>query len=51
MTYEKIRERYLKNYITDAQLRRFVDLGIITQEQYDTLWGDKYRENEAAVNG
>ena len=51
MTYEKIRERYMKNYITDAQLQRFVDLGIITQEQYDTLWSDKYRENEAAVNG
>ena len=51
MSYEKIRERYLKNYITDAQLQRFVDLGIITQEQYDALWGDKYRENEAAVNG
>lgn len=51
MTYEKIRERYLKNYITDVQLQRFVDLSIITQGQYDALWGNKYGENEAAING
>lgn len=42
MTYEKIRERYMKNYITDAQLARFVDLGIITQAQYDVLWTEKH---------
>ena len=45
MTYEKIRERYLKNYLTDAQLQRFVDLDIITQEQYDALWTEKHGEN------
>ena len=45
MTYEKIRERYMRNYITDAQLQRFVDLGIITQEQYDALWTEKHGEN------
>ena len=41
MTYEKIHERYLKNYITDAQLQRFVDLGIITQEQCTALQSEK----------
>ena len=41
MAYEKIHERYLKNYITDAQLQRFVDLGIITQEQHDALQSER----------
>ena len=38
MTFERIKERYLKNYITDSQLGRFKDLGIITAEQYDELY-------------
>ena len=42
MTYERIKERYLKNYITDAQLIRFKDLGVITQEQYDELYALKH---------
>ena len=42
MTYERIKERYLKNYITDAQLIRFRDLGVITQEQYDELYALKH---------
>ena len=37
MTYERIKERYLKNYITDAQLERFKALGIITEAQYTEL--------------
>ena len=42
MSYEKIKERYLKNYITDAQLGRFKALGVITQEQYDELYALKH---------
>jgi uncharacterized XkdX family phage protein len=42
MTYEKIRERYLKGYIRDDQLDRFVTLGVITQEQADALKLEKY---------
>ena len=38
MTYERIKERYLKNYITDAQLERFKALGIITEAQYTELF-------------
>ena len=45
MTYERIKERYLKNYITDAQLERFKALGIITQEQYDELYEIKHPTN------
>ena len=42
MIFERIKERYLKNYITDAQLIRFRDLGVITQEQYDELYEMKH---------
>lgn len=42
MSYEKIKERYLKNYITDSQLERFKSLGIITQEQYNELYEIKH---------
>lgn len=41
MSYEKIRERYMKNYIRDDQLDRFVSLGVITQEQADELKKEK----------
>ena len=42
MTYERIKERYLKNYITDAQLERFKALGIITEDQYTELYEMKH---------
>ena len=42
MTYEIIKERYLKNYIRDDQLLRFKDLGIITYEQYAELYEIKH---------
>ena len=51
MTYERIKDRYLKNYITDAQLIRFRDLGVITQEQYDELYALKHPvETETAAD-
>lgn len=46
MTYKKIKERYIKNYITDAQLERFKVLGIITQEQYDELYTLKHPDEQ-----
>ena len=52
MTYERIKERYLKNYITDSQLGRFKVLGVITQEQYDELYALKHPvEPETAAEG
>ena len=42
MTYERIKERYLKNYITDSQLERFKSLGVITEEQYAELYEMKH---------
>ena len=51
MTYERIKERYIKNYITDAQLERFKALGVITQEQYDELYEMKHPvETETAAD-
>lgn len=35
--YEKIKERYLKRYIRDDQLARYVELGVITQEQAEEI--------------
>ena len=49
MTYERIKERYLKNYITDSQLGRFKDLGVITAEQYDELHEMKYPTETVVV--
>ena len=50
MTYESIKERYLKNYIRDDQLLRFKDLGIITYEQYTELYAMKHPDEESTSN-
>ena len=44
MTYERIKERYMKNYITDSQLERFKALSVITEEQYPELYKMKHPE-------
>lgn len=43
--YEKIKERYLRYYITDAQLERYVMLGVITQEQADSIKAERDNKN------
>ena len=48
MNIKIIKERYLKNYITDSQLGRFKALGVITQEQYDELYALKHPSETAA---
>ena len=40
--YEKIKERYDKGYIRIDQLRRYVELGVITPEQYKEICGKDY---------
>lgn len=53
MTYERIKERYLKNYITDSQLERFKALGVITEAQYTELYALKHpveTETETAAD-
>ena len=52
MTYERIKERYIKNYIRDDQLVRFRDMGIITEEQYVELYALKHpAQPETAADG
>lgn len=34
---EKLKERYLKHYIRDDQLDRYVALGVITQKQAEEI--------------
>lgn len=45
--YKKIKSRYDKSYIRIDQLKRYVELGIITQEQYETICGKEYVADEA----
>lgn len=42
---EKIKERYLKNYVRDDQLDRYVELKVITTEQAAEI-----RAAKAALN-
>ena len=49
MTFERIKERYMKNYITDSQLVRFNSLGIITEEQYKELYALKHPAETVVV--
>lgn len=44
----KIMERYMKNYVTDAQLAKYLALGVITQDEYDYIYATKHPaiENE-----
>lgn len=37
---EKIRERYQKGYVTDAQLLRYYELSVITIEEYKAILGE-----------
>ena len=42
--YERICDRYSKGYITIAQLKRYVKLGVVTEEQFKELTGEEYAE-------
>ena len=35
--YEKIKDRYARYYVTDAQLDRYVTLGVITAQQAEEI--------------
>ena len=40
--YKKIKSRYDKGYIRIDQLKRYVELGVITSKQYETICGKEY---------
>lgn len=37
--YNKIKSRYDKGYIRIDQLKRYVELGVITQDEFDAITG------------
>ena len=39
--FEKLKERYLKHYIREDQLARYVALGVITEEQAEMIKMEK----------
>ena len=41
---EKIKERYLIGYVTDEQLLRYKELGVLTQAEYDEIYALKHGE-------
>lgn len=41
---EKIKDRYLMGYVTDEQLLRYKDLGVLTQAEYDEIYATKNPE-------
>lgn len=44
--YERLLERYLKGYITENQLERYVGLNQITEEEAEMMRMEKYwKEN------
>ena len=38
--FEQIKSRYDRGYVTKEQLQRYVDLGVITQEEYYEITGE-----------
>lgn len=39
--FERIKARYVKNYVTDEQLDRYVALGVISEEQAEEIRASK----------
>ena len=40
---EKILSRYLKGYVTDEQLKKYLELGAISNEEYDEIYNEKHK--------
>ena len=41
---EQIKNRYVLGYVTDEQLLRYKDLGVLTQAEYDEIYALKHVE-------
>ena len=39
---ETIKARYKNGYVTDVQLQRYMELGVITQEEYDEIYNVRH---------
>lgn len=42
---KQIMTRYEKGYVTDEQLEKYLELGAISQEEYDTIYASKHMNN------
>ncbi len=40
--FKKIQTRYEKGYIRKDQLKRYVELQVITEDEYEQICGEKY---------
>lgn len=40
--FESLKERYAKNWVRKDQLRRYVELGVITPAEYELITGEPY---------
>lgn len=40
--YEQIKSRYEKGFVTDEQLTRYKELGVITEEEYNEIYSIKH---------
>lgn len=40
--FEKIKERYLRGWIRIDQLRKYVELNVITLEEFTLICGEEY---------
>lgn len=39
---QQVMARYEKGYVTDAQLKRYLELEAITEEEYDVIYKKKH---------
>ena len=40
---EQVKTRYEKGYVRDDQLKRYLELGAITQKEYDEIYAIKHQ--------
>lgn len=41
---KQVMSRYEKGYVTDAQLARYLELGVITKDEYEEIYKTKHQE-------
>lgn len=43
---KQIKTRYEKSYVTDTQLIRYMELGVITAEEYEEIYNTRHLEDK-----
>lgn len=46
---QKIMERYEQSYVTDAQLERYLQLGVITEYEYAEIYAIKHPVEDRTI--